>query len=290
MHESAYEHGRQFFEVYWNPRFTDVVELGSQDVNGSIRDHAPTSARYVGLDMVEGKGVDMIVVQGERLPLDDESFDVVVTSSAFEHDVCFWETFLDLVRITRPGGLLYINAPSNNAFHRYPLDCWRFYPDSGLALVEWARRQGVEVELVESFVAAPQASGWCDFIAVFRKAGAPLVRSGRMAALGGAMNVHDIDEPDVTQESGPTYDMLTLADTLARLAESERSRDELERALEASAADLASARTRVTRLRRRVEKLRARSAGQSRQLDAIHDSRSWKVTGVARRIASSVRR
>jgi len=43
--------------------------------------------------------------------------------ATFEHDVMFWESFLELVRVLRPGGLLYLNAPSNTAFHRYPLDC-----------------------------------------------------------------------------------------------------------------------------------------------------------------------
>lgn len=132
--------------------------------------------------------------------------------------MCFWETFLDLIRILRPGGLLYVDAPSNSVFHRYPVDCWRFYPDSGVALVEWARRQGVEVELVESFVAAPAESGWCDFIAVFRKAGPPLVRTGRMADLGKVMNVHDVDCAELARESGPTFDMLARHELLGRLA------------------------------------------------------------------------
>ena len=51
MHPSAYEHGRLFFQLYWRPEFTEVVELGSQNVNGSLRDHCPAGARYVGMDM-----------------------------------------------------------------------------------------------------------------------------------------------------------------------------------------------------------------------------------------------
>ena len=60
--------------------------------------------------------------------------------------------FILTQRILRPGGLLYINVPSNGDFHRYPLDCWRFYPDAGVALVRWAGRRGIEIELVESFI------------------------------------------------------------------------------------------------------------------------------------------
>ena len=34
--------------------------------------------------------------------------------------------------------LFYLNAPSNGEFHRYPVDCWRFYPDAGGALGDLA--------------------------------------------------------------------------------------------------------------------------------------------------------
>ena len=104
MHPSAYEHGRLFFELYWRPEFAEVVELGSQNVNGSLRDHCPAGARYVGMDMAPGNGVDLVVTPGEPFPIADDSVDVAVTSSAFEHDACFWDTFLDLMRVLRPGG------------------------------------------------------------------------------------------------------------------------------------------------------------------------------------------
>ena len=59
--------------------------------------------------------------------------------------------------------------PSNGPFHRYPVDCWRFYPDSGVALQNWARRNGVQATMLESFT-GPQNSGtWNDFVAVFVK-------------------------------------------------------------------------------------------------------------------------
>lgn len=258
MHESAYEHGRQFFDLYWNPRFIDVVELGSQDVNGTLRNHAPKSAVYLGLDMIDAKGVDIVATPGKPLPLPDASSDVIVTSSAFEHDACFWETFLDLLRVLRPGGLLYINAPSNNAFHRYPVDCWRFYPDAGVGLVEWATRNGIEVDLVESFTAEPQESGWADFIAIFRKAGPPLLRKGSMADLSKSMNVHDIEEPGLQRESERTFDMIATEETQEKLSASE--------------AELAEVQA-------------ANSALQT-ELAALTSSTSWKVTAFARWLSS----
>ena len=158
MHDTAYEHGRWFFELYWSESFQTVVELGSQDVNGSLRDQCPTEALYIGVDVMPAKGVDLVVGPGDALPVASESVDVVVTSSALEHDICFWDTFLELVRILRPGGLLYINAPSNGPFHRCSLDCWRFYPDAGVALARWATRHHMSIELAEIFRCTTEGS------------------------------------------------------------------------------------------------------------------------------------
>ena len=69
----------------------------------------------------------------------------------------------------KPTGLLYINAPSNGEFHRHPVDCWRFYPDSSVALQNWARRSGHKCSLVESFVGRRKKDQWNDFVAVFIK-------------------------------------------------------------------------------------------------------------------------
>lgn len=59
--------------------------------------------------------------------------------------------------------------PSNGDFHRYPVDCWRFYPDSGRALVAWAKRSGLDVSLLESYTSTQNGDQWNDFVAVFLK-------------------------------------------------------------------------------------------------------------------------
>ncbi|MDO9708318.1 methyltransferase domain-containing protein [Paracraurococcus lichenis] len=223
MHDTAHLHGRLFFELYWQPEFRIVAELGSYDVNGRLRDHAPPGVRWVGFDMAPGPGVDVAVAPGAALPLADGSVDVAVTSSAFEHDAAFWQTFLELVRILRPGGLLYLNAPSNHVVHRFPLDCWRFYPDAGLALCGWAARQGTAVMLAESFVGRQGGEGWCDFVAVFRKAGpGALQRRGRIADHAPAVNILDGGEggpPRREAERAETDEMLAIAALRAAVVE-----------------------------------------------------------------------
>lgn len=174
MHKSALLNCQKFFEVYGGhlqqtQNAVSVVEIGSQDVNGSLRAVTPPSFTYTGLDFVAGKGVDLVLEDPYALPLDSGSADVVLSSSCFEHSDMFWLVFLEVLRILKPGGLFYLNVPSNGPFHRYPVDCWRFYPDSGRALVAWAKRNGMRPALLESYTSAQDEDYWNDFVAVFVK-------------------------------------------------------------------------------------------------------------------------
>lgn len=167
MHDTAMAIGTAFLSAYCK-NWRTVVEIGSMDVNGSLRTACPEGVHYLGIDMEHGKSVDLVVRPGDPIPLRDEFCDAVISSSQLEHDDFFWETFLEFVRLVRPGGYVYINAPSAGPYHRYPNDNWRFYPDCGRALARWAVKKGHDVELIESFVAENRKDVWNDFVAVFR--------------------------------------------------------------------------------------------------------------------------
>lgn len=173
MHPSAMSNCQAFFEAY-GPSFADrgpvrVIEIGSQDVNGTLRDVTPRQYEYIGVDFVQGKGVDVVLDDPYHLPFDSESADIVLSSSCFEHSEMFWLVFLEVLRVLKPRGLFYLNVPSNGPFHRYPVDCWRFYPDSGKALITWAQRNAIQAALLESYVSVQMQGVWNDFVGVFLK-------------------------------------------------------------------------------------------------------------------------
>ena len=170
MHQSAMEHGKLFFDTYLNHSSDlKILDIGAQDVNGSLRSIAPKNNEYVGVDFCEANGVDIVLDDPYVLPFEPETFDVIVSSSCYEHSEFFWLSFNEALRVLKPAGLLYINAPSNGYYHRYPLDCWRFFPDSGVALQNWANRNGYECAMLESFNGAISEDVWKDAVAVWVK-------------------------------------------------------------------------------------------------------------------------
>ena len=132
-----------------------ILDVGSFDVNGNLRDVLKMSTfslqrnyYYIGIDRSAGPNVDLIYEND--WPLASESFDVVVSSSCFEHDDFFWETFLLLSRTVKPGGFIYISVPSTGYYHGYPVDNWRFYNDSAVALTKWAKKNKEDLVLIHT--------------------------------------------------------------------------------------------------------------------------------------------
>jgi SAM-dependent methyltransferase len=85
-----------------------VLEIGSLDINGSIRGFF-TRCEYIGIDVAGGKGVD-VVCHGEDYLAPDGTFDHVVSCEAMEHNPAWKETFANMIRLCRPGGLVTVTC------------------------------------------------------------------------------------------------------------------------------------------------------------------------------------
>lgn len=142
MHLSSYLELEAFLEEHagsieaTTPK--SILDIGSASYKGHRTYRIPAEKRglrYVGLDMQAGPNVDIVpknpVVYSE---IADESFDFVVSGQAFEHNPFFWVSYCEIARILKPGGVMMVIAPSAGSVHRFPFDCWRYYPDSWMAL------------------------------------------------------------------------------------------------------------------------------------------------------------
>ena len=85
-----------------------VLEVGSLDINGSVRDLF-RDCDYTGVDLQPGPGVDL-ACPGHLLALPSASFDTVISAECFEHNPFWRETLANMLRMTRPGGLVLISC------------------------------------------------------------------------------------------------------------------------------------------------------------------------------------
>jgi len=107
-----------------------VLEVGSYDVNGSVRPYVERlhPRRYLGVDAEMGPSVDR-VVDCEKLTIEVAGkWDVVISTEMLEH-VRDWQTCMEqLALIVKPGGLLLITTRSPGfGYHPFPEDHWRFH-------------------------------------------------------------------------------------------------------------------------------------------------------------------
>jgi SAM-dependent methyltransferase len=87
-----------------------VLEVGSLDINGSVRELFE-GGEYVGVDLQPGPGVDL-ACPGQLLELPSGHFDTVISAECFEHNPFWRETFANMLRMCRPGGLVLVSCAS----------------------------------------------------------------------------------------------------------------------------------------------------------------------------------
>jgi len=103
-----------------------VLDCGSLDINGSVRD---LFIDYTGLDRIPGKNVD-VVASCHKIPFPDEYFDHVLSLEMIEHDDDFWKSISEMRRVLKPGGKLVITTRGIyfklHEDHPGVNDYWRF--------------------------------------------------------------------------------------------------------------------------------------------------------------------
>lgn len=187
MHKSSMEHVQRLVVRYLASREAQplrIIDIGSYDVNGSYKlFFARAGWRYIGVDLAVGPNVDVVLQSPYRFPFDSHSVDVIVSGQAFEHVEFFWLTWMEMARVLKPGGLIFLLAPSRGPEHRYPQDCWRFYPDAYRALAKYVGMELLEVSTDWEPHADPDSAPWGDTVGVFRQPELSLLKRWRRRAM-----------------------------------------------------------------------------------------------------------
>jgi hypothetical protein len=135
---------------------TNVLEVGSLNVNGSVRDLFRQPTLYHGLDLGPGPGVDHVCHGADFQGGPPDGWDVVISCEAFEHDRRWEETFANMVQLCRIGGLVVMTCASRRR-HRH--GTLRDSPESSPFTNDYYKNLN-PIELIAAFWLTPSFSGW----------------------------------------------------------------------------------------------------------------------------------
>jgi len=151
MHQSSIDKMKYFRDKYLHDKHSEqliILDLGSQNIGGSYKPIFDCENwRYVGVDLAEGENVDIVLKDAYQWnEIQSNSVDVLISGQTLEHIEYFWITIMEIVRVLKPNGFCCMVAPSSGYEHRYPVDCWRVYPDGMRAIAQFAK-----LEVLEAF-------------------------------------------------------------------------------------------------------------------------------------------
>lgn len=98
------------------------------DVGCGMKPYYPWFAdavSYIGLDVVDNPAAEL-KGQVEALPVDDQSFDIVLCNQVLEHCDDPAQAVRELRRVTAPGGRVLASTHGVQVYHPSPNDLWRW--------------------------------------------------------------------------------------------------------------------------------------------------------------------
>tara|TARA_B110000305_G_C18872040_1_gene373610 strand:+ start:250 stop:525 length:276 start_codon:yes stop_codon:yes gene_type:complete len=87
LHFDQFNFVKEFKNFYINNNFkkdVDILEIGSFDVNGNMRNLFNFCKTYKGIDLVNGPNVD-IVMNGSDIDKLNKRFNIIISCECFEH-------------------------------------------------------------------------------------------------------------------------------------------------------------------------------------------------------------
>jgi Methyltransferase domain len=129
-----------------------ILEVGSRNVTGGTSKKFFSQADYVGFDFYEGENVDVI---GDAHKLSsyfgEQKFDLIMSSAVFEHFHMPWLVALEIQKLLRIGGHVFVETHFSFGTHERP---WNFFQFSDMGL-RALFNGGLGFELVDSGMSNP---------------------------------------------------------------------------------------------------------------------------------------
>ena len=89
----------------------NVLEIGSLDVNGNIRNLFDFTNEYTGIDLEKGPNVDL-VLNGTNIDELNKNFDIIISCECFEHAKDWKLIFEKMCQISKPNSFIVISVAS----------------------------------------------------------------------------------------------------------------------------------------------------------------------------------
>ncbi len=147
MHQSCYNWVGKVVAEYGLSNLP-VLEVGSQNVNGSVRDHFSTDS-YIGVDIGPGNSVDRIE-DAERLSDPSATWPVVISCEMLEHARRPWMAVAEMARVCSSPGHVILSCRGYDtrgcwSVHGYPDDYWRVSEGAMRVMMEDAGLEVLEI-------------------------------------------------------------------------------------------------------------------------------------------------
>lgn len=85
----------------------------------------PFVEKFVGFDIQPGERVDVVGVNWD-LPFEDNEFDALISTQVFEHTAKIELSVLEIKRVVKSGGFIFVSVPFVYPEHGAPYDYYRF--------------------------------------------------------------------------------------------------------------------------------------------------------------------
>ena len=102
---------KEFYIINNFNKDINVLEIGSLNVNGNIRNLFDFTNEYTGIDLEKGPNVDL-VLNGTNIDELNKNFDIIISCECFEHAKDWKLIFEKMCQISKPNSFIVISVAS----------------------------------------------------------------------------------------------------------------------------------------------------------------------------------